>query len=605
MNRVLLRLWSALIVAVLFAALPAQANTEPPVFLLGSQEEGRSLASYTGYLVDPSGLLTIHEARTQVASERFAYSGEAVVRQGSTEAVWFRVKFKQTEFNGDWVLTSPFANVTDLQFYGPYDQNGKEWGNTVRTGSSEPFDTRPLGNETFVMPLKMELPGDYVLYIRAVSNIPRAFSFKIWDLPSFFSAGQTKRIFDGLCYGVVVGMLIYNLMLFLVFRDLSYGLYLASGLAALLSILSFNGHIAHYFLPDFPQITDRFNTILPALWIALGSWFAYVFNAMSKFAPITGRIVLATSVLALATAFAAALGWTTLAQALNEYISLAGTIFVATGAVVALRRGFRPARLYLLGQMALFTSVILQVLINWGLMDWPFVYDNGMQAGVAIEVIVFATALSSRIRAMHTVNRDLTRKAEDLVLAAESDPLTGVANRAGLASRARELLVNNRQRTLVMIDLDKFKPINDQHGHAAGDAMLVEIAKRLRAQVRPTDVVARLGGDEFVLLFSEPNDRTTLEAICKRILNAMVQPLLFDGRSLAVGGSLGIARYPADGASLDDLLQAADVAMYHIKKNGRANYAFFEDLSDLEAMTAVQSVARNADNADDSILFDV
>jgi diguanylate cyclase (GGDEF)-like protein len=156
-----------------------------------------------------------------------------------------------------------------------------------------------------------------------------------------------------------------------------------------------------------------------------------------------------------------------------------------------------------------------------------------------------------------------------------------------------------------MIDLDKFKPINDQHGHAAGDAMLVEIAKRLRAQVRPTDVVARLGGDEFVLLFSEPNDRTTLEAICKRILNAMVQPLLFDGRSLAVGGSLGIARYPADGASLDDLLQAADVAMYHIKKNGRANYAFFEDLSDLEAMTAVQSVARNADNADDSILFDV
>jgi diguanylate cyclase (GGDEF)-like protein len=227
-----------------------------------------------------------------------------------------------------------------------------------------------------------------------------------------------------------------------------------------------------------------------------------------------------------------------------------------------------------------------------------------MQAGVAIEVIVFATALSSRIRAMHTVNRDLERKTEQLIVTSETDPLTGVANRAGLASNAHKLLVNHRQRTLVMIDLDKFKPINDQHGHAAGDAMLVEIAKRLRAQVRPTDVVARLGGDEFVLLFSEPNDRATLETICKRILSSMVQPLLFEGRSLAVGGSLGVARYPTDGASLDDLLQAADVAMYHIKKNGRANFAFFEDLSDSEAMAAVQSVAKNADNGGDSVLFD-
>jgi diguanylate cyclase (GGDEF)-like protein len=156
-----------------------------------------------------------------------------------------------------------------------------------------------------------------------------------------------------------------------------------------------------------------------------------------------------------------------------------------------------------------------------------------------------------------------------------------------------------------MIDLDKFKPINDIHGHAAGDAMLVEIAKRLREQVRPTDVVSRMGGDEFAILFSEPNDNATVGIICTRILAAMVKPLAFEGRTLAVGGSLGIARYPTDGNTLDDLLQAADVAMYHVKKNGRASFAFFENLSGKQAAEAVQSVAKDAGSGDDSVLFDV
>jgi diguanylate cyclase (GGDEF)-like protein len=396
-------------------------------------------------------------------------------------------------------------------------------------------------------------------------------------------------VFDGLCYGVVLGMLIYNLVLFLVFRDRNYLLYLLSGSAALLTILSFNGHIAHYILPNAPVLTDRLNTILPALWIATGSWFAYEFLALKQYAPIAGKLVLLTAGVATVTAGLAAWGLAGLGQTLNENVSLVGTLVVAWGAISAWRQGFLPARLYLLGQVALFSAIFIQVLINWGWLDWPFMYDNGMQAGVAIEVMIFATALSARVRALYVVQAELIRKTEHLTQATETDALTGVFNRAGLARRSTELLVNARQRTLLMLDLDKFKPINDVYGHAAGDAMLVEIAARIRQQVRPADVVARLGGDEFAILMSEPNEREVMELICQRILRAIAQPLMYEGHPLVVGGSLGVARYPADAATLDQLLSQADVAMYHIKKNGRAGFAFYEDLDAGEAEVAASS----------------
>jgi len=111
-------------------------------------------------------------------------------------------------------------------------------------------------------------------------------------------------------------------------------------------------------------------------------------------------------------------------------------------------------------------------------------------------------------------------------------------------------------------------------------------------------VVARLGGDEFAILFSEPNERETTELICKRLLHAMEQPLVFEGHTLVVGASIGVARFPADAGTLKNLLQDADVAMYHVKKNGRAGVAFFEDLDAREAEMAARSLAENSEGKD-------
>jgi diguanylate cyclase (GGDEF)-like protein len=131
----------------------------------------------------------------------------------------------------------------------------------------------------------------------------------------------------------------------------------------------------------------------------------------------------------------------------------------------------------------------------------------------------------------------------------------------------------------MFIDLDRFKSVNDMLGHAAGDQLLTQAARRLEACARRGDVVARLGGDEFALVLSElsRDDNMSLDAaaVAERVVDAMAQPFYLEGQQLFVSASVGIASYPEDGADADALLKSADTAMYGAKKNGRNNYQFY------------------------------
>jgi diguanylate cyclase len=161
-----------------------------------------------------------------------------------------------------------------------------------------------------------------------------------------------------------------------------------------------------------------------------------------------------------------------------------------------------------------------------------------------------------------------------------TDALTGAANRAGLSSRAESAIHDHRPFALLLLDLDGFKAVNDHHGHAAGDAVLIAMVQRLRSLLRTDDVVARLGGDEFAVLIAGAPSRAVLASMAGRKAASAAEPLAFEGRTLTVGMSQGIACHPADGATLADLLRAADRAMYACK--GRATggecFAFVSEL---------------------------
>ena len=153
------------------------------------------------------------------------------------------------------------------------------------------------------------------------------------------------------------------------------------------------------------------------------------------------------------------------------------------------------------------------------------------------------------------------------------DHLTGLANRRLFEDRL-EYLINlfdreNQPFALIMLDLDKFKPVNDIHGHDVGDRLLCEVANRVKKKIRKIDVAARFGGDEFAVLLNNMSNMPQLEKTANSIINAIREPIDVDGLKLEVGASLGLALYPAHAKSAEELVKRADQALYQAKENGR------------------------------------
>lgn len=153
------------------------------------------------------------------------------------------------------------------------------------------------------------------------------------------------------------------------------------------------------------------------------------------------------------------------------------------------------------------------------------------------------------------------------------DPLTGLANRhafdRGIAAAIADSARTSKSFALHMVDLDRFKPVNDTYGHGVGDALLRWLAKRMLELARRGDLVARIGGDEFAVIQVDIADRENMTAMAQRLVDALVQPMRLDGHVIQVGASVGSAVFPADAEDADALQRVADTALYAAKRDGR------------------------------------
>ena len=180
--------------------------------------------------------------------------------------------------------------------------------------------------------------------------------------------------------------------------------------------------------------------------------------------------------------------------------------------------------------------------------------------------------------------RDITesRQArEELDQMAHADALTGLANRARLSTLLAGAMTKadqaQNQAAVLFIDLDRFKPVNDELGHAVGDQLLVQVARRINHALRQPDSAARFGGDEFVVLLHDLDDGGQAMAVAQRIIEQISRPFHIQDHEITISCSIGIALYPSDGRNERELIQSADQAMYHAKQNGRATARLIGD----------------------------
>ena len=262
-------------------------------------------------------------------------------------------------------------------------------------------------------------------------------------------------------------------------------------------------------------------------------------------------------------------------------VVLAFALLAVSGVDPSTRRLFEP----LIGEPARFSAAHL-VLIEMGMLAPAAVIAVHAARRVAIPPApAVGTAVASVVLAAYLGSLLLQRSV--IERRAEHDGLTGLPNRTLFADRLSRALAHSRRNdrpvAVMVVDLDRFKEVNDGLGHAAGDDLLREVAQRMRSCMREEDTVARLGGDEFAVLLPHVSGVDGAVLVARRLLDAFAAPVDLGGEPVVVSPSIGISLFPQDGEEGDDIVEGADAAMYRAKERGRNTFEIFSPALRTEA----------------------
>ena len=257
---------------------------------------------------------------------------------------------------------------------------------------------------------------------------------------------------------------------------------------------------------------------------------------------------------------------------------------IADGSADRLSVAARWLSLYVLAALCILLWTAF-ALLDLDVLCWLARFDTDHEGWFIDETVVAAVlwfvgwVAVEAIKLRHEVGR---RRQAELTASslARHDPLTGLPNRRVLLEAIAEAAMGAsaaHQAALLLIDLDRFKAVNDLHGHGIGDALLCEVADRLTALIEHCGIAARLGGDEFAVLLPQATDTTDISRTAGRIIVRLSEPCYIDSQRVEIGASIGIALTSIDGSDASQLLHAADVALYRAKAEGRGVCRFFED----------------------------
>lgn len=267
------------------------------------------------------------------------------------------------------------------------------------------------------------------------------------------------------------------------------------------------------------------------------------------------------------------LGWVFVVMDLDGLLSAAGMLDGDTG--FALRGNSGTATGFSFGAAELFNMDAVRLTMDlpggsWELAAMP---AKGWVSESRVRVIGFATAL---MVALLTYVLLAEREREKQL--ALHDVLTGLPNRLFFDLRLEHAISraerHGRPFALLYLDLDDFKPVNDDYGHKAGDRVLVETGRRIRRHLRRVDTVARIGGDEFMVILDDTSGPFEADVVARKLIDALGAPIAIGAHTVRVGVSIGASFYPVSGVTSDELIRRADQAMYDAKSSGKSRVCF-------------------------------
>jgi diguanylate cyclase (GGDEF)-like protein len=476
---------------------------------------------------------------------------------------------------GPWVLDIDYPSLDHIELM-LSDAGGRNVLMQWTLGDHHPYSERPVASRSLAVPLDLQAGQRYRLTGLVRTTGSMILPLRLSRPEVFRHAESAEGLLQGWLAGAMFCLLMYALAQGRATREWAFAWFALNVMGTTLFFVSYQGLGLQHAWGENAWASEKM-TMLGGL-LGLGSAMLYLdavleLHTRSRW---LSRILraLSAALLAVLVLFATDLVDYRTAHLVNVTLSPAPLILVLPTAWRRARAGDRMCRHLLTGWAVFAVCTLCFALLQRGLLPVGFWVSHAFQFGNLFELVTWVMALGLRTRIAHMAGELAARERDLMATIAHTDALTGLLNRRGLQAAASPLLAqcNTSQLSAVyLIDLDRFKPINDTHGHDAGDAVLRELSTRLRQVVRTGDLVARLGGDEFVLLVSGLADDASALAVAHQLLQTVKTPFMLDGRALAIGMTVGYALAPNDGRHLPDLLKRADAAMYVGKAAGRGS----------------------------------
>lgn len=574
---------SLLLVTLVFmlemAAGPARADAgdalapSPPLVLQSSQPTVDAWPAVR-LLMDPQHELSAEQAIAAMPGFKPPTGPRANLGR-RPETVWLHIPLVLRDAASEWWLAVDYPSLDEVEILLLHD------GRIVQralTGDHLPVAQRAAQTRQLAAALHLQPGLRYDLLLRVRTSSALIVPISLLRTSQLVADEALTQAVQGVIFGLGLSLLVYTLIGLAVLRDAMFLWFAIAIVATTLFFSTYFGIAAQYLWPQSQWLTRNASPLMMIVLMIGGALFLERSLEMRTQAPRAALAMQGVALLSLLAALLFVGGVLSYrgATAVVTYLGLAPMLIALPVAFRLARAGDRIARLTFVGWVVYTAGIVVFALMQAGRLDFSQPAHHALQVGSLVQMTMWVAIMGVRAGRLREQAAHTRRERDRLLTMAHTDPLTGLLNRRGLDQAMQALMSSVNERAMAaiyVIDLDGFKPVNDKHGHDAGDELLVQVGARLKQALRAMDLVARTGGDEFIIVAAHLKNPREAEQIGHKLLACCDAPFQLSHASCSIGMTVGYALAPADGTEAQALIKRADAAMYAGKQSGKRRVA--------------------------------
>ena len=468
-----------------------------------------------------------------------------------------------------------------------------------RHGDLLSFSSRPIKHNLPVFAIDLK-PGQTTVFMRVFSEDAILAPISLWEPSTWQHQDRWYNLYYGALYGAVIVMILYNGLLFLFLKIPAYFFYICYLAAFFASNFTYNGFMFEFIWPDNPQWIHWLDSIMVYMFQITGVMFVINLLSTKETSPRMHRFLIGFLMALIASFILSALigGYKLHTVTGIILIFFYSSILVVVG-LVAWQQGNRVARFFVFASISGFIGICLTASVALGIIPFTQISYHGAEMGMLFDMTLLSMALADRYNILRdekslvehryletlkeakvTLEIEVEKQTGELRLAKEkaeraasTDELTGMYNRRAFFVGATNAFNLARRHSypvsVIMLDIDRFKKINDTYGHAMGDITLKMVGRDILKSIRKTDIAGRIGGEEFALLLPQTTLNIAVD-LAEKLRTILGQIVIGKGQDkFYCSASFGVCQMQATDISVEELIARSDEAMYEAKAAGR------------------------------------